>query len=132
LTDEEAKRGNQFRPGEHAAKNSIKGNAARREKNKARKTMAELAAKIAAAPISNAKTKSELKKIGLEGADDLTNQSVIVAAVYMAAASGDMKAVEKWQELTETMTARQGTAEEDALSKSLKELGEGLESDGNT
>jgi hypothetical protein len=103
LTEEERKRGNQFVAGEMAVENAKKGAEGKKRNTPVRKSMAQLANLIASAPISSQKTKSQLKKIGVENADDLTNQAVVVAAVYMAAASGDMKAVEKWQELTEKL-----------------------------
>jgi hypothetical protein len=103
LTDEESKRGNQFKTGEEQAKIARKGGIASGKSKRAAKSMAQLAEMIAKAPISSTKTKSQLKKMGIEATDDLTNQAVVVAAVYMAAASGDIKAVEKWQELTENL-----------------------------
>jgi hypothetical protein len=103
LTDEESKRGNQFTSGVSAAENGRKGGLASAKKAQERKTMAELAAKIGAAPIKSAKTKKQLEELGLAGDDELVGQAVIVASIYMAAANGNMQAVEKWQELTESI-----------------------------
>lgn len=129
FTAEEQKRGDQFKTGLKAVESGRKGGIKSGESKRRTKSMAELASLIANAPISSAKTKGQLKNMGIDAPDDLTNQAAIVAAVYMSAVSGDMKAVEKWQELTEAIARPKDTVEDDALSKSLKELGEGLESD---
>jgi hypothetical protein len=103
LTSEDRKRGNQFTAGEKAVSNGKKGGIAKGQKAKQRKTMAELAAKIGEAPIKSAKTKKQLEELGLAGDDELVGQAVIVASIYTAAANGNMQAVEKWQELTESI-----------------------------
>jgi DNA-binding helix-hairpin-helix protein with protein kinase domain len=110
-------------------KNGAKGVKNREKAKQERKTMGQLAALIASAPIQSEDTRERLKSMGIKKADDLTNQAIIVAAVYTAAIRGDMKAVEKWQELTDAVLPGANNAEEDELSKSLKEIGEHLESD---
>lgn len=109
FTAEEQKRGSQFETGQKAVESGRKGGIASGESKRKAKSMSELASLIAKAPISSPKTKSQLKKIGMENADDLTNQAVVVAAVYMAAAQGDMKAFEQWQKLTENMEKSKDT-----------------------
>jgi hypothetical protein len=104
FTEEERKRGNQYeKGGQKAVIDGTKGGINKGVNSPARNDMHTLASLIANAPIKSVKTKDQLKKIGIEAPENLTNQAVVVAAVYMAAASGDMKAVEKWQELTEKL-----------------------------
>nr|DAR62061.1 MAG TPA: hypothetical protein [Caudoviricetes sp.] len=59
--------------------------------------------------------------------DEITNNSMIVMGVYMSAASGDMKAVEKWEEWTQEESFAQGDTPVDELSKALFEISEGGE-----
>ena len=97
------KRGNpetQFKSGPKAAAAGHKGGIASGEAKRAKKSMAELARQIANSPITNEKTKKALINLGIDDAA-LVNGAVVVGAVYKGAASGDIKAVEKWQELTE-------------------------------
>lgn len=90
-----------FVSGERAAAMGRKGQAAQVAANKKRKSMAELAKMIAESPVYGEKTKTGLKQIGIED-ENATNNAVIVASVYKSAVSGNMQAVEKWEQLTET------------------------------
>lgn len=69
------------------------------------KTLSSIASQIAAAPITNKKNLKQLETLGVDTAAGVTNNALISAGVYMAAASGDMKAVEKWEEWTEASSA---------------------------
>lgn len=69
------------------------------------KTLSSIASQIAAAPITNKKNLKQLETLGVDTAEGVTNNALISAGVYMAAASGDMKAVEKWEEWTEASSA---------------------------
>ncbi|MBR2680050.1 MAG: PBSX family phage terminase large subunit [Exiguobacterium sp.] len=90
----------QFKKGEEQAKIGRKGGIASGKAKRARASMALLARQIADSPISSEKTRKTLESLGIES-EDLTNGAVVVASVYKGATSGDIKAVEKWQELTE-------------------------------
>ncbi|MBQ5676209.1 MAG: phage terminase large subunit, partial [Lachnospiraceae bacterium] len=78
-----------------------KGGKASAEARRAKKTMSELARMISQNPAS-AKNKSKLQKIGIDS-EDATNNAVVVAAVFESAISGNMQAVQKWEEYTETV-----------------------------
>ena len=92
----------QFKAGEEQAKIARKGGYASGIARRQKATMAELARQIASAPITNEKTRRTLESLGIES-DGLTNGAVVVGAVYKGATQGDIKAVEKWQELTEVI-----------------------------
>lgn len=77
-----------------------KGGKASAEARRARKSMSELARMISQNPAS-AKNKNKLQKIGIDS-EDATNNAVVVAAVFESAISGNMQAVQKWEEYTET------------------------------
>ena len=66
--------------------------------------MKELANQIANAPITSQKTRAQLENFGIDS-EDMTNSAMVVASVFQGAVKGDMKAVEKWQELTEAVNA---------------------------
>lgn len=103
--DPEAGRATQFRSGGEAAENGKKGGYASGVAKRQAKTLSSIAAQIAAAPITNKKNLKQLETLGVDTADGVTNNALISAGVYMAAASGDMKAVEKWEEWTEASSA---------------------------
>lgn len=90
----------QFRSGEEAARNGqiggIASGAARRQK----KALSDLARMIAEAPASAKDTKA-LARIGIDE-ESATNNARVVAAVFEEAVGGNIKAVEKWEEYTET------------------------------
>lgn len=88
-----------FGSGNEAVENGRKGGIASGEARRAKKNREELARLIAEAPIKSTKAKKKLEEIGIYG-DDKINDAMIVAAVYFAAASGDIKAVEKWEKWT--------------------------------
>lgn len=79
-----------------------KGGIASGKARRARSSMAQLARQIADSPITSDKTKRTLEALGIED-EDLTNSAVVVASVFKGATSGDIKAIEKWQELTEVV-----------------------------
>lgn len=92
-------RATQFKSGSKAAENGRKGGIASGVSKRTKKSREELAKMIAEAPLKNKKAQNKLKEIGIDGIDGV-NDAMIVAAVYFAAASGDIKAVEKWEEWT--------------------------------
>lgn len=112
--------------GDTAAKMGKKGAAACAEAKRRKKTMAEIASIIAESPISpkNAKLKKQLSELGLsEENGEMLNESMLVAAVFSAALSGDMKAVEQWQDWTGQANGQTvaDNAEDDPITQSLKE-----------
>lgn len=62
-----------------------------------------MAALIANSKISDPKTADQLKKLGF-GKGDLVNDALVTASVFQGAVSGDMKAVEKWEEWTDAQS----------------------------
>lgn len=80
-------------------KGGISSGHSRRQK----KTMKELAKAIADNP-ANASSKKKLSRMGIND-EDATNNARVVAAVFDKAVKGNMMAVEKWEELTETIAA---------------------------
>ena len=81
---------------EEASKGGKASGKARRKK----KTMAQFAAMIAKAPVAIENAREALRAAGISD-DEMINHALVVFGVYRAAIEGDMKAVEKWQELTE-------------------------------
>lgn len=90
----------QFRSGEEAARNGKNGGIASGAARRQKKALSDLAKMIAEAPAS-AKDQKKLSKIGISG-EDATNNARVVAAVFEEAASGNIKAVEKWEQYTES------------------------------
>ena len=88
---------------EEATKNGRKGGIASGQARRARASMAQLARQIASAPITSEKTRRTLESLGIED-EEMNNNALIVASVFKGATSGDIKAVEKWQELSEVKT----------------------------
>ena len=124
LTDEE-RRATQFRSGGEAVKNGQKGGIASGAARRA-PSLSSIAKRIAAAPISNKKNKKKiLEFMDGEKNEEVTNNAMIVMGVYMSAASGDMKAVEKWEEWTQEEAFANGDTPADELSKALFEISEG-------
>lgn len=89
-----------FKSGEEAAKNGQKGGVASGIARRKKSSMASIARQIAATPIASDKVKRQLQAIGVAD-DELTNAAVVVASVYSAATKGDIKAIEKWEQLAE-------------------------------
>lgn len=94
---------------EEAAKNGRKGGIASGESRRAKKSMAELARMIAEAP-ATANDKKKIQSLGIE-AEDVTNNAVIVAAVYESAKNGNIQAVDKWEKYVETSNTDEKTYE---------------------
>lgn len=103
--DPEAGRATQFKAGGKQAQTAKKGGIASGVAKRQAKTLSSIASQIAAAPITNKKNLKQLETLGVDTAEGVTNNALISAGVYMAAASGDMKAVEKWEEWTEASSA---------------------------
>lgn len=126
LTDEERRAG-QFRSGDEAVANGKKGGIASGVVRRA-PSLSSIAKRIAAAPITNKKNKKQILEVmGGEKDEEITNNAMIVMGVYMSAASGDMKAVEKWEEWTQEEAFAQGDTPADELSKALFEISDGGE-----
>ena len=126
LTDEERRAG-QFRSGAEAVANGKKGGIASGVARRA-PSLSSIAKRIAAAPITNKKNKQQILEVmGGEKDEEITNNAMIVMGVYMSAASGDMKAVEKWEEWTQEEAFAQGDTPADELSKALFEISDGGE-----
>ena len=83
------------------------GNAAMQEARRRKKSISELARRIADNPAS-ADDKEMLASIGIDG-EDATNAALVVAAVFDKAKNGNIDAVEKWEKYTDD----QGETESD-------------------
>ena len=79
------------------------GGKASGEARRKKKTMRELASLMAAAPVKSITAKRSLEKMGLDE-DDMTNDALVTQALFNKALEGDVKAIEKWEELTSTET----------------------------
>lgn len=88
---------------EEAVKNGRKGGIASGVAKRKKKTLRELASIMAAAPIESKATRKRLAKLGFEE-DDMTNDALVTQALFYKALEGDVKAIEKWEELTSTET----------------------------
>ena len=66
--------------------------------------MKELAQKIASSEISSKANVDKLKKLGYED-EDMVNGALVTAAIFQGAIKGNMQAVEKWEQLTESVGA---------------------------
>lgn len=82
---------------------AIKAGKASGEARRKKKTMRELASIIAAAPVEGNRARKSLEKMGLDE-EDMTNDALVTQALYYKALEGDVKAIEKWEELTSTET----------------------------
>lgn len=94
---------NSRRTREEHSKDSKKGGIASGHSRRQKKSMKELARAIADNP-ANASSKKKLSRMGIDD-QDATNNARVVAAVFDKAVKGNMMAVEKWEELTETIAA---------------------------
>ena len=81
---------------EEARKGGINSGIARRDK----KTMAEFAKIIGSSQVSDEDARAALAAAGVTD-EEMTNSALVVFGVFRAAVQGDMKAVEKWQQLAE-------------------------------
>lgn len=95
----------QFTPGENARKNGRIGGINSVQARKHKKNMSEIAKKIAAADIADEQTKAKLiEQYGLEE-EELINDALLTAKIFQEASRGNMRAVDKWQELTQEKKA---------------------------
>lgn len=95
-----------------------KGAEASNKVQKQKKTMQQLAKMIAANMVTDKNGKKALEKLGITD-EDMTNDALVTAAVFQSALSGDMKAVEKWMELT----SEQRDEQLDKLDEVLNSMG---------
>lgn len=91
----------QFQSGQKAVEMGRKGGIASGVARRKKKTLRELASIIAAAPVDNKATRKKLAKMGFEE-EDMTNDALVTRALFNKALEGDVKAIEKWEELTST------------------------------
>ena len=73
------------------------------EARRKKKTIRELASLMAAAPVKSITAKRSLEKLGLDE-ENMTNDALVTQALFYKALEGDVKAIEKWEELTSTET----------------------------
>ena len=78
---------------------SSRGGKASGEARRRKKTMRELAMKMAEAPVTNGKNKAVLQQLGLEE-DEMVNSALVVAGVLNSAKNGNIAAVDKWEQMT--------------------------------
>ncbi|MBR5285394.1 MAG: hypothetical protein IKU30_00705 [Clostridia bacterium] len=90
------KKGNRFTDKESARRAGRKGAAVSNAKQHQWRTIREIAEIVGNTKIKQKKLIDQLREIGVPD-EDLTNNAVILAAVYRAAIHGDLKAVEKWE-----------------------------------
>ena len=92
-----------LRPSEYklSQEEAKRGGLASAEARRRKASMRELARQIATTPISSTKTRAQLENIGIED-DSMTNDAMVVAGIFQSAVKGNIQAIEKWQELTET------------------------------
>lgn len=91
----------QFQSGQKAVEMGRKGGIASGVARRKKKTLRELASIIAAAPVESTATRKKLAKMGFEE-EDMTNDALVTQALFNKALEGDVKAIEKWEELTST------------------------------
>lgn len=96
--------------------NASKAGKASRQKAYTMKAIAKLINNAPAQP----EAKKGLKKLGLED-EQMTNSALIVAAIFRSAFEGDMKAIEKWEQLID-----QSYNDENAGNGKLADLIDGL------
>ena len=85
---------------EEAVKNGRKGGIASGEARRAKKTRRELALQIANAQIQNDTIRKMVQvNTGLDDAD-ITGDAAVVNGLYTAALQGDVKAYDRWEQLT--------------------------------
>lgn len=128
LKNLEKGRKTQFKSGDKAAiESGYEGGKQLGENNRRRKSMAELARKIALAPAPD-KAKTQLAKLGFED-EDMNGNAMVVAGVYNNAVKGNMIAVEKWEQLTEEKSEDEKTFELPArvVAKSFVDLNRQIE-----
>lgn len=106
-----------------------KANASRAGKASRQKayTMKAIAKLINDAP-AQAEAKKGLKKLGLED-EQMTNSALIVAAIFRSAFEGDMKAIEKWEQLIDQSYNDEANAGNGKLADLIDGLKEPCEDD---
>lgn len=108
------KKGKKFTE-ETARINGAKGGKASGPAKRRLKTLNQLAKTVANAPISNKSARAQLESIGIAD-EDLTNNAMVLAGVFQSAVSGNIGAVEKWENmLKDAETEGADNAEERAL-----------------
>jgi len=88
---------------DEAVENGRKGGIASGEARRAKKSRREIAQIIASSKVDGKNSKM-LEALGIE-ADDATNDALLTASILKHAIDGNMHAVEKWQELTDAISA---------------------------
>ena len=85
--------------------------------------MSEFASMIANAPVSDDNAREALRGVGIED-EDMISSALVVFGIYRAAIMGDMKAVEKWQQLTEGTAPTPESTIKIVMSGPIQELSE--------
>ena len=85
---------------EKAREYGRKGGIASGESKRARKNRRELAVQIANAQIKNKKLKNSVKQTSGLDDEDITGDAAVVNGLYIAAIQGDVKAYDRWEQLT--------------------------------
>lgn len=110
---------------EAAARNGRKGGIASGRAKRAKKNMRELAEIMLNSP-AKGKMVAAAKQMGADlGDEDVTNAAAILAGQMLAAVKGNTNAARFVVELMDG-AAREDAMQDDALTKSLEELGRGL------
>lgn len=86
------------------------------EKKEIRDSLTELAKTFGKQKIKNKDHKEKLKTIGFKS-NEMTNNALIVASLFVNAVEGDIRAISKWQELTQ----EEGGDDDDEIAEILKE-----------
>lgn len=107
---------------EEAVRNGAKGGKASGQARRAKKTMREYAELLLSLPVSNAKTKNKLSKLGIP-AEDMDNKLAVVAALMLEAQTGYVPAVKELRSIIGE-DSQQNTDAIERLDEVLKELNE--------
>ena len=99
----------QFKSGQEAVKNGQKGGIASGQAKRKQKSLRELAQTLADTPIKDPKLISQMAKAGVSD-DDMNWNMAVAVGLRNKAATGDSKAVEKWEEwVSRDSAAEDGT-----------------------
>jgi len=80
-----------------------KGGIASQKAQKRKRTLKEIAQAIGEGKVTNPKHIKVLEGLGLD-AEEMTNNSIVVASLFKEVAKGNVNAIEKWEEYTQDVT----------------------------
>ena len=89
-----------------AGKASVIAQREKKAQRQRRATMSDIALTMANAPIQKQSSIDTLRDLGIAD-EDMIQSTLVVASVFKSALKGDMKAVDKWSELTEPKAEEQ-------------------------